>query len=64
MTADKTSPASIPPAKKIKKRKKITTKIYHLPSIYSSVLEPYFPVTSDEQLPADFRKTCYLHGHC
>ena len=40
MTADKTSPASIPPAKKIeKKKKKITIKIYHpTKSIYSSVV--------------------------
>ena len=38
MTADKTSPASIPPA-----RKKITTKIYHLSkSIYSSVVRNSF----------------------
>ena len=43
MTANKTSPASIPPAKKIKKRKKITTKIYHLTkSIYSSVVRNSF----------------------
>ena len=30
----------------------------------SGKFEQYFPVTTDEQLPADFRKTCYLHGHC
>ena len=43
MTADKTSPASIPPAKKIKKKKKITIKIYHLTkSIYSSVVRNSF----------------------
>ena len=41
MTRDKTSPASIPPAKKIKK--KITIKIYHLTkSIYSSVVRNSF----------------------
>ena len=41
MTADKTSPASIPPAKKIKK--KINMKIYHLTkSIYSSVVRNSF----------------------
>ena len=26
--------------------------------------DQYFPLTTDEQPPADFRKTCYLHGHC
>ena len=30
----------------------------------SGKFEQYFPVTTDERLPADFRKTCYLHGHC
>ena len=43
LTADKTSPASIPPAKKIKKRKKIIIRIYHLTkSIYSSVVRNSF----------------------
>ena len=43
MTADKTSPASIPPAKKIKKIKKIIIRIYHLTkSIYSSVVRNSF----------------------
>ena len=43
LTADKTSPASIPPAKKIKKKKKIIIRIYHLTkSIYSSVVRTSF----------------------
>ena len=30
----------------------------------SGKFDQYFPVTADEQLLADFRKICYLHGHC
>ena len=30
----------------------------------SGKFDQYFPVTTDEQLLADFRKICYLHGHC
>ena len=43
LTANKTSPASIPPTKKIKKKEKIIIKIYHLTkSIYSSVVRNIF----------------------
>ena len=44
MTADKTNPASMPPAKKTKKKEnKMTLKIYSLTkSIYSSVVRNSF----------------------
>ena len=30
----------------------------------SGKFDQYFPVTTDEQPPADFKKTRYPHGHC